>query len=176
MGCRPRGLPLLIFTGGQRSASFDRGSAVDGVFLCSAPSGHSESDGGLGLWAHFLTDPVSLAFAHSDYRDIAWLRYSLTLSRSVARVNLGRPRGLPLLQCIPEAGTLRHSTEARPWYPSPRWRRRQVGPGAALGPVGLSIGPTHAHCSCAMVLYPILSGWRRRHPDAFFSFLCFSLV
>jgi hypothetical protein len=43
--------------------SFDRGSAVDGVFLCSAPSGHSESDGGLGLWAHFLTDPLSLAFA-----------------------------------------------------------------------------------------------------------------
>ena len=62
-GVSPSGLPLLIFTGGQRSASFDRGSAVDGVFLCSAPSGHSESDGGLGLWAQFLTDPLSLAFA-----------------------------------------------------------------------------------------------------------------
>ena len=28
---RPRGLPLLLYTGGQRSASLDQGSAVDGV-------------------------------------------------------------------------------------------------------------------------------------------------
>ena len=26
-----------------------QGSAVDGVYLCSSPSGQSESDGGLGL-------------------------------------------------------------------------------------------------------------------------------
>ena len=45
-----RGLPLLLHTGaGRRPASLDQGSAVDGVYLCSSPSGQSESDGGLGL-------------------------------------------------------------------------------------------------------------------------------
>eukprot|EP00964_Phaeocystis_antarctica_P049353 scaffold28631_cov33-Phaeocystis_antarctica.AAC.1 len=33
---RPRGLPLLLYTGGQRSASLDQGSAVDGVSLLFA--------------------------------------------------------------------------------------------------------------------------------------------
>ena len=50
VGGRPRGLPLLLHTGaGRRPASLDQGSAVDGVYLCSSPSGQSESDGGLGL-------------------------------------------------------------------------------------------------------------------------------
>ena len=45
VGGRPRGLPLLLHTGaGRRPASLDQGSAVDGVYLCSSPSGQSESD------------------------------------------------------------------------------------------------------------------------------------
>ena len=48
VGGRPRGLPLLLHTGGRRPASPDQGSAVDGVYLCSSPSGQSESDRG---WA-----------------------------------------------------------------------------------------------------------------------------
>jgi hypothetical protein len=46
VGGRPRGLPLLLHTGAGRrpDASLDQGSAVDGVDLCSSPSGQSESD------------------------------------------------------------------------------------------------------------------------------------
>ena len=50
----------------------------------------------------------------SPLKGIAWPNpIALTLSRSVARVNLGRPRGVPLFRYIPEAGTLRHSTRAQ---------------------------------------------------------------
>ena len=50
----------------------------------------------------------------SSLKGIAWPNpIALTLSRSVARVNLGRPRGVPLFRYIPEAGTLRHSTRAQ---------------------------------------------------------------
>jgi hypothetical protein len=46
VGGRPRGLPLLLHAGAGRhpDASLDQGSAVDGVDLCSSPSGQSESD------------------------------------------------------------------------------------------------------------------------------------
>ena len=56
VGGRPRGLPLLLHTGAGRrpDASLDQGSAVDGVDLCSSPSGQSESDRGLGLIGSLL--------------------------------------------------------------------------------------------------------------------------
>ena len=67
------------------------------VYLCSSPSGQGESDGGLGLWLIHSPSLTHCACAAVLYVWIAWPNPSPDLSRSVARVELGRPRGLPLL-------------------------------------------------------------------------------
>ena len=92
----------------------------------------------------------------SSLKGIAWPNpIALTLSRSVARVNLGRPRGVPLFRYIPEAGTLRHSIGPglRHVVSLSAIAEESDRPrGRTIGLVGLSIGPTHAYCSRAMVL------------------------
>ena len=130
---RPRRLPFLLHTGGQHSASLDQGSAVDGTSPLFALGPHRV---GWGSWAlafpcqALLATPAQLSYvvlrrpssgsfgvevgSHTVTGGSLAYPIALTLSRLVARVRLGRPRGLLLLLYIPEAGTLRPLTRARP--------------------------------------------------------------
>ena len=114
----------------------------------------------------------------SSLKGIAWPNpIAQTQSRSVARVNLGRPRGVPLFRYIPEAGTLRHSTRAQTCgiplrdsggvrsAPGPHYRTRWVEYRTLL-----------TRTVRARWSYSILAGWRRRHPAAFFLLFIFSFV
>ena len=90
----------------------------------------------------------------SSLKGIAWPNpIALTLSRSAARVNLGRPRGVPLFGryrrqalCVIRPGLRRGVSLSAIAEESDRPR------GRTIGLVGLSIGPSHACCSRAMVL------------------------